>query len=163
MFTNNAFTNTSQPSRSSNDRRFMLQGSTFLMLLVLFAVSALAQNRRVALQAANGQYVAAINSGGGEIAARGPAISIWETLTMSVQPNNQVALQAPTGHYFCAENAGQQALVANRTAQGAWETFTRVDLGNDRIALRAVNGKYVCAEYGGGSYLIANRAAVGAW
>ncbi len=163
MFTNNAFTNASQPSCSSNNRRFILQGSTVLMFLALFAVSALAQNHRVALQAANGQYVAAINSGGGEIAARGPAISVWETLTMSVQPNNQVALQAPTGHYFCAENAGQQALVANRTAQGAWETFTRVDLGNDRIALRAVNGKYVCAEYGGGSYLIANRSAIGPW
>ena len=118
---------------------------------------------KIALQAANGQYVCAEGGGGQKMVANRDAIGPWETFTLADLSNGKVALQASNGQYVCAEGGGGQLVVANRDARGPWEEFTLTDLGNDKVALQASNGQYVCAIGGGGQDLIANRDALGPW
>jgi hypothetical protein len=118
---------------------------------------------KIALQAANGQYVCAEGGGGQKLVANRDAIGPWETFTLTELGSGKVALQAANGQYVCAEGGGGQLVVANRDARGPWEEFTLTDLGNDKVALQAANGQYVCAIGGGGQDLIANRDALGPW
>ena len=118
---------------------------------------------KIALQAANGQYICAEGGGGQNLIANRDAIGPWETFTLTNLGNGKVALQASNGQYVCAEGGGGQLVVANRDVRGPWEEFTLTDLGNDKIALQAVNGQYVCAIGGGGQDLIANRDILAQW
>ncbi|MGD0952150.1 MAG: SdrD B-like domain-containing protein [Methanotrichaceae archaeon] len=117
----------------------------------------------VALQASNGQYVCAEDSGGQQVVANRNAIGAWETFKLIDRGNGNYALQASNGQYVCAEDGGGQQVVANRNAIGAWETFKLIDRGNGNYALQAANGQYVCAEGSGGDGVVANRNAIGAW
>ncbi len=119
--------------------------------------------RRVALQASNGQYVAAEFSGGGVLNANRNAIGTWETFGMVDLGNNQVALQAENGMFVSAVGGGGTEVNAGMPIQFFNEIFTRVDLPGGKVAFKTLNGHYLCAEYGGGTKLVANRTAVGAW
>ncbi|MDD4650793.1 MAG: C25 family cysteine peptidase [Methanothrix sp.] len=118
---------------------------------------------KIALRAANGQYVCAENGGGSYLVANRNSVGAWETFQRIDLGNGKVALRAANGQYVCAENGGGTYLVANRNAIGAWETFTYMDLGNSKIGLKASNGQVVCAENGGGDGVYANRPWVGDW
>ncbi|MBD2436478.1 hypothetical protein [Nostoc sp. FACHB-110] len=120
-------------------------------------------DRKIALQAHNGQYVCAENSEGRWLVANGSQINDWETFKLIDLGNGKIALQAHNGQYVCAENGGGRWLAANRGKINDWETFKLIDLGDGKIALKAHNGQYVCAENGGGSCLVANRSKIDDW
>jgi hypothetical protein len=118
---------------------------------------------KIALKAANGQYVVAEGGGGREVLANRNSVGAWETFELVQLGGNRVALKAANGQYVVAEGGGGREVLANRNSVGAWETFELVQLGGNRVVLKAANGQYVVAEGGGGREVLANRNAVGAW
>jgi hypothetical protein len=122
-------------------------------------------DRRVALRTHSGNFVMALNGGGGVVnaASRQPAPREWETFVLEDVAPSQVSLRAGGGQVLSAEAGGGGLLVANRALVGPWETFTIAHLGAERVALRAPNGKFLCAENGGGGDLLFNRDGVAEW
>ena len=120
---------------------------------------------RVALQAANGQFVYA--QPGGKVVAAGPAIGDWEPF--SVEMFTYSWWKSVHGRMLCAEGGGGRELVANRESADEWETFRLHYLdgwplqNQHRCALRVHGWQYVYAAGGGGAQLLAKGAAVGAW
>ena len=119
--------------------------------------------RRIALQAFNGQYVAAEGGGGRELVANRTEIRAWETFELNMLGDDVVALRAFDGHYVSAIGGGGGEILANGPSIRGWERFTLVDLGENRVGLQAPNGQYVAAEGGGGRELVANRTEVREW
>jgi hypothetical protein len=118
---------------------------------------------RVALLADNGQWVMAVDGGGGAVMATANAVGTWETFRLIDVGGGYVALQSISGYYLVAEGGGGREILANRASIGSWEKFRKIDLGGGYIALQAANGQYVVAEGGGGQSLYANRDAIGSW
>jgi hypothetical protein len=121
------------------------------------------KQKKIALQAHNGQYVCAEGGGGREVVANRDRIRSWETFKLIELGDGKIALQAHNGQYVCAEGGGGREVVANRDRIGRWETFKLIELGDGKIALQAHNGQYVCAEGGGGREVVANRDRIGRW
>jgi hypothetical protein len=85
----------------------------------------------VAFRAENGQYLQAVDGGGGTMLAIGGGPWAHETFTILNLSNpgqpigheDVVALQSWGGWYVVAEGGGGDVVNANRTAIGAWEQF----------------------------------------
>ncbi|MBD2255681.1 fascin domain-containing protein [Nostoc parmelioides] len=120
-------------------------------------------DRKIALQAHNGQYVCVENGEGRLLVANRSQINDLETFKLIDLGDGKIALQAHNGQYISAENGGGRLLAANSRSIDHWETFKLIDLGDGKIALKAHNGHYVCAENGGGSCLVANRSNIDHW
>ena len=132
----------------------------------LYAVSwmlpGLSAPARVALRAANGQYVVAEGGGGGVVNANRNDIGAWETWGLIPLGGSHYALQAWNGDLFTALYGGGGGTLADRPSVGSWETFELVNLPNGKTALRTTgNPMYVVAEGGGGGVVNANRVAAG--
>jgi hypothetical protein len=93
----------------------------------------------VAIRAANGQYLSAMDGGsltegeGGNITADRDQIGDWETFRMqwSSKPGDTdfggtFTLMSASYSYVCAENGGGDGVAANRSSDGPWETFHTV-------------------------------------
>ncbi|MCP5246040.1 MAG: hypothetical protein H6937_08845 [Burkholderiales bacterium] len=122
-------------------------------------------DRRVALKTYSGNYVMAINGGGGLVNAVSHQTTPkeWETFVLEDVSAGQVSLRAWGGQVLSAEHGGGGAVFANRNLVSSWESLRIYHFGNGRVALRAANGKYLCAENGGGSDLLFNRDRVAEW
>jgi hypothetical protein len=119
--------------------------------------------QRVSLQAWNGQFVCAVDGGGGEVLANQNDVDEQSIFELIEHEDNRVSLRASNGDYLCAEGGGGREIVANRKVPSAWEIFDLVELGEDRIALRVYRGQYVCAENGGGGAIVADRNVRREW
>lgn len=139
---------------------------------------------RIALQAINGEYVAAEEGGGREVIANRDAIGPWETFTLVrlggtgvLRYGEAVLIRAIEERFYLRAGGSNAALAAGELdAAGGGsmifrlvkpsnpdETDTVIPRPTAPLALRTVDQKYVVAEGGGGDRLRADRAAVGAW
>ena len=117
----------------------------------------------VSLQTSKGQYVVALNGGGGDVNARRDQRGAWETFEVVEQGGDMISLRTADGSFLSAEGGGGLGLLANRKLIGAWEIFKVIHRGGDRFALQASSGHYLVAEDGGHQNVNANRDAIGAW
>lgn len=156
-----------------------------LALMFVLAAPARAANIDASFRAHNGQFVKAIEGGGGPIIADAPQALTWERFTLvdvnggNLQSGDAVGLRTLTGHFVTADrNTATWRLVADRRHLREWETLLlyQVDLsGNllvgtvrdgDLVALAINDGgqtRFVTAEGGGGAVLNANRMWVREW
>jgi hypothetical protein len=138
---------------------------------------------RIALQAANGQYVAAESGGGREVNANRDAVGPWETFTLvrldgrgALRYGETVLIRAIEERFYLRAGAGGTRLPAGEldAAGGASMIFRLVDPSNPDgtdvisgpaapLALRTAEQRYVVAEGGGGGRVRADRTAVGPW
>ena len=134
---------------------------------------------RIRLQASNGQYVVALNNGGGRVLANRDRPSAWGRLYVvdldggCLESGDTVALRTSDGFYLRADGGGGSTLSATGGAVGRAERFTlrrRVPHGRrsartvegavrsgDFLSLQASSGHYVWAERGGGGAMRADR------
>lgn len=139
---------------------------------------------RIALQATNGQYVAAEEGGGREVNANRDAVGPWETFTLVrlggtgvLRYGEAVLIRAVEERFYLRGNGSDAALAAGELdAAGGGsmifrlvkpsstdETDTVIPLPRASVALRTADHKYVVAEDGGGGRVRADRTAVGPW
>lgn len=139
---------------------------------------------RIALQAINGQYVAAENGGGREVNANRDAIGPWETFTLvrldargALRYGEAVLIRAVEERFYLRAGGSNGVLAAGEldAAAGGSIIFRLVKPSNPDetdsviprpkapLALRTIDQKYVVAEDGGGGRVRADRAAVGPW
>ena len=117
----------------------------------------------VSLKTSKGQYVVALNGGGGDVNSTRNQRGAWETFEVVEQGGDYVALRTNDGSFLSAEAGGGGGLFANRRLIGGWEIFKVIHRGGDRFALQASSGHYFVAEDGGNQDVNANRESVGAW
>ena len=117
----------------------------------------------IALQAYNGQYIAAEGGGGGFVFADRDTVGDWESFELITLGGNQIALQASDGHYVVAESGGGGFVYADRDFIDFWETWELITVGNNLIALRTINGQYLVADGGGGGFVFTDRDEIGDW
>jgi chitinase len=124
-----------------------------------------------------GQYLSAVNGGGGAITATAPWMRGWEHVNIYDASNSQlndgdlVYLAASTGQFWSAHNGGGSTLSATGAAQRGWEAFHIARLAGpgpiqagDQIALRtSLQGDYVSAVNGGGGAVNAEATAAQDW
>ena len=140
----------------------------------------------VRLQASNGQYVVAVNNGGGGVRADRPRPGPWGRFTL-VDPNggcvesgDTVSLHTSDGFYLRARQGGGATLDATAPRATPWARFVirRTDhdhwyhylavrppavVNGDDVSLQAASGHYVVAAEGGGREVRADRVGVGPW
>jgi hypothetical protein len=125
------------------------------------------RGQRVALQAPNGQFVQAVNGGGGDVRAVGGGLGEWETFFLVQLGGGKVALRNGRGMYMTAElnsNASTQGLLFSRVDWiDTWERFTQTGAGGGTCLRAESTGQFVAAEGGGGRELVANRAQCAQW
>lgn len=121
--------------------------------------------KKIALAAANGQYVCADNSGNSDLIANRNSIGEWEQFDVVDAGNGYIALRARINNkYVCADGGGALNLIANRTAIGDWERFNWIGNSSGVISLKAkANSKFVGARSGGGSTLFACCTTIDGW
>ena len=134
---------------------------------------------RIRLQASNGQYVVALNGGGGEVQAARERPSRWGRLYLvdanggCVESGDTVSVRTSDGFYLRAVGGGGSSLDATAPRPTPWARFklhrrrpsgrrSALTLSGpvrsgDFIALQAPSGHYVWAEQGGGGALRADR------
>ena len=117
----------------------------------------------VSLKTSKGNYVVALDGGGGDVHSTRSQRGSWETFEVVEQGGDYVALRTADGSFLSAEAGGGGGLFANRRLIGGWEIFKVIHLGGDRFALQASTGHYLVAEDGGNQDVNANRESVGAW
>src|SRR5207302_11405216 len=79
---------------------------------------------KLALQAANGQYVVAELGGGERVRANRNRVGPWEVFDVVPRPSGRVSLRTSDDrHYFFAEGGGGGRLTAEADAAGAWERY----------------------------------------
>ena len=151
----------------------------FSLLFVLFiTISAHAANMRIHLRTNNGNYLQALNGGGGEVNAKGSEARQWETFMLidinggkDVLSGEKVYLKAyDNQHFLCAENGGGSKIVADKIHAKKWETFVIHKIGGegfirdgDSVAFEVLNGNYMTAEGGGGEAVNANGPWARSW
>jgi len=126
--------------------------------------------------ALGGQYIGAVNNGGGAVIATATAAREWETFSLldvnagSLVSGDIVFIQVGNGQYLQAWNGGGSTVNAGSDNQLAWEMFKLVkDSGGgtvesgDTVGLQAHGGSWVSAERGGGGRVFAYGGALGAW
>lgn len=138
---------------------------------------------RIALQAINGQYVAAEEGGGREVNANRDAVGPWETFTLvrlggtgALRYGEPVLIRAIQERFYLRAGRSNATLLAGEldAAGGGSMIFRLVNPSNPDatdaiswprapLALRTADEKYVVAEGGGGGHVRADRAAVGPW
>lgn len=139
---------------------------------------------RIALQAINGQYVAAEEGGGREVNANRDAIGPWETFTLVrldvrgvLRYGEAVLIRAVEERFYLRAGGSNGVLAAGEldSAGGGSMIFQLVNPSNPDetdtvipwskapLALRTVDKKYVVAEEGGGGPVRGDREAVGPW
>jgi hypothetical protein len=104
----------------------------------------------IAIQAANGQYLTAEDTGAGTIVAKYNWILGGETWRLVPLGGDKIALRSWRGHYLGAHNGSTQAINVNNTI-GPWETLTLVNRPDGKTAIRAATGKYLHAIANGGA------------
>jgi len=123
-----------------------------------------------------GDFLTAVNGGGGDVNANQVTAGSAETFTLvdvngdALQDGDAVQLAAANGNFVSAEDGGGGAVHANRVAASTWETFTIHRVGGaaiqdgDQIQLQTtVKGLYLCALNGGGAGVVADRVAASTW
>ena len=133
---------------------------------------------QVRLQVSNGQYVLAVNNGGGEVLADGSKAAPWAHFTMvdanggCVEHGDTVSLHTSDGFYLRAAGGGGSTLDASAPRATPWARFTarRAPPGGqgavrsgDSVTFETRTGHYVCAEDGGGGAVRADCASAGVW
>jgi aqualysin 1 len=131
----------------------------------------------ISLRAANGRYVVAEGSGGGDVYANRIAVGPWEKWNLvdhnggALNSGDYVYLQAYNGDFMVAEGGGGSSVNANRTNPSTWETFRVIRTAGpgtigpgDGIALQTYSGNdYVVAEGGGGGDVNADSSSITSW
>ena len=134
----------------------------------------------VRLRASNGQYVVALNNGGGRVLANRDRPSAWGRFYVvdlnggCLESGDTVALRTTDGYYLRADGGGGSTLSARGRSLGRWERFRlrrRVPHGRrsaynvggavrsgDFLSLQAPSGHYVWAQRGGGGTIRADRS-----
>ena len=136
--------------------------SSLIVLLLICSKTQAQPRARIALKAANGQYVCAEDGGGRNLVANRAKVGLWEAFIVT-EVHGQLAMRAINGRYVSAEGGGGRELIANRDEIGPWEVFTLLGQENGKVALRAFNGQYVSAAGGGGREVVANGNSIGPW
>ena len=135
----------------------------------------------IRLQASNGQYVVALNNGGGRVLVNRDRPSAWGRLYVvdldggCLASGDTVALRTSDGYYLRADGGGGSTLSATGRSVGRWERLRlrrRVPHGRrsartvegavrsgDFLSLQAPSGHYVWAERGGGGAMRADRSS----
>ena len=102
----------------------------------VFGASALAggpliAGERIALSAANGNYLMAVGGGGATLRATAQSAGSWESFRIEkpgggvIRHGDAIALRAnDTPWYVTAESGGGGNVMVNAAARAAWETFT---------------------------------------
>ena len=126
-------------------------------------ISRFVTGSRVSLKTSIGQYVVALDGGGGDVNSTRNQRGAWETFEVIEQGGDHVALRTDDGSFLSAEAGGGGGLFANRRLIGGWEIFKVIHRNGDRFALQASSGHYLVAEGGGNQDVNANRESVGAW
>jgi hypothetical protein len=115
---------------------------------------------KIALKAANGFYVSAVNGGDDTGAVRCVAgigsHEVWDLARV----NGGVTLQSSGGRFMSAEDGGGGQVHANRRVVGPWEIWTPSDSG-----FRCADGvHWLTADLGDPAVpLVANRTVQGEW
>lgn len=78
------------------------------------------------IQAANGQWLSAINGSGSGLTADRDLLGPWETFYLDMTTNSPALSIKASNKYVAAEGAGGGAVNANRDSVGIWEQFTSV-------------------------------------
>jgi len=118
---------------------------------------------KIALQAHNGQYVAAAGGGGGKLVAKSDQINEWEMFNVVELPEGKVNLQVHNGQYVRAKGGGEGELIANSSSPQEFETFEMTFLEDNKITFQAHNGHFVSVRDEGEYELAANRRKPRAW
>jgi formylglycine-generating enzyme required for sulfatase activity/predicted MPP superfamily phosphohydrolase/energy-coupling factor transporter ATP-binding protein EcfA2 len=118
---------------------------------------------KIALQAHNGQYVAAAGGGGGKLIAKSDQINEWEIFNVVELPEGKVNLQVHNGQYVRAKGGGGGELIANSSSPQEFETFEMTFLEDNKITFQAHNGHFVSVRDEGEYELTANRRKPRAW
>ena len=117
----------------------------------------------VSLKSSKGQYVVALDGGGGDVSAQRNARGAWETFEVVEQGGDYIALRTADGSFLSAEGGGGSGLFANKRLIGGWEIFKVIHRDGDRFSLQTSSGHYLVAEDGGNQNVNANRESIGAW
>ena len=106
--------------------------------------------QRVRFKTSSGDYISAVDGGGGrvQLVAAADNVSTVFTLVENGKPNHGVYLLSASGHYLAAEASGAEEgwINATRFVPRSWESFERItpnQLNPNDIALRTSTGKYV--------------------
>lgn len=137
----------------------------FVMVLLIFSKTIYGKSssdRKVALQAYNGQYLCAENGGADQLVANREDIGEWETFILVDLGKGLVALRGNNGDYVSVYGDEKKVYVDNNQIN-KWNTFQLITMDNNKIALKTHNKKYLCAENGGGREVVADRTQVGDW
>jgi hypothetical protein len=106
----------------------------------------------IALQAADGRFVCALNGGGGSVVTNRQAIGPWETFRLEPLVDGRFAIRTHAGNYLRG-NAGQ--VDAGPTWKQEHESF-RVETSS-LVSLRSHDGKWFCVN---GTSLVANQTNI---